>query len=396
MNEFKYTIALSKIRRMKKRIKVIQGSSSAGKTIAILSILIDKALKTPNLSISIVSETTPHLRRGAMRDFINIMKAIKRFNHNQWNITNSIYRFLNGSYIEFFSCESSEKLRGARRDILYINEANLISRDSYVELAMRTNDDIYFDYNPTHPFWNKEVLQDEDAELLILTYKDNSALSDNVVKFLESKLELAKTSDYWQNWCKIYLFGEEGTLQGTIFTSYTLIDTIPDEASLIGYGLDFGYSYDPSVLVAVYKYNDDIVVDEVIYQTGLLNSELSNLMKSYGVNGDIYADSAEPKSIAELKRFGHKVKPVEKGRDSVNYGIQILQQKHMLITKRSKNLIQELTKYTWKKDRYGEYEPTPVDAYNHGLDALRYLALMKLGVRKENRNGVPFKIMNSY
>ena len=384
MKNFVYTKSLSKIRKLSKRIKVIQGSSSAGKTIAILSILIDKALKTPNLSISVVSETTPHLKRGAIRDFINILKVTHRFDDRRWNITNSTYKFLNGSYIEFFSCESSEKLRGARRDILYINEANLITRDAYLELAMRTNGDIYMDYNPTFPFWNKEVLQDSNSELLILTYKDNAALDQNTIDFLESKLELAKTSTYWENWTRVYLFGLEGQIQGTIYNDYEVIDKIPEEARLIGYGLDYGYAQDPAALIAVYKYNDDLVVDEVVYQTGLLNSDLAKLMKEYDVKGEIFADSAEPKSNAELKRYGFQIKPVEKGRDSINYGIQILQQRKMLITRRSTNVLDELQKYMWKKNREGNYETTPIDSHNHAMDSIRYLAMMKLGARKEN------------
>lgn len=386
MKKFVYTKSLSKIRKLTKRIKVIQGSSSAGKTIAILAILIDKALKNENLSISVVSETMPHLKRGCIRDFINILKATNRFSSTQWNISNSTYRFKNGSYIEFFSCEASEKLRGARRDILYVNEANLIARDSYLELAMRTNGDIYMDYNPTFPFWNKEVLSGEDAELLILTYKDNAALDENTIKFLESKLELAKTSTYWENWTRVYLFGLEGQVQGTIYNDYEIIDKIPEEARLIGYGLDYGYAQDPAALIAVYKYNDDLVIDEIVYQTGLLNSDLAKLMKEYDVKGEIFSDSAEPKSNAELKRYGFQIKPVEKGKDSINYGIQILQQKKMLITRRSKNVLEELQKYVWKKNRDGEYDTSPIDNHNHALDSIRYLAMMKLGIRKEGSN----------
>lgn len=380
---------------MTKRIKVVQGSSSAGKTIAILAILIDKALKTPNLSISVVSETTPHLKRGAIRDFINIMKSTKRFRREQWNITNSTYKFLNGSYIEFFSCESSEKLRGARRDILYINEANLIDRDSYLELAMRTNQDIYFDYNPTHPFWNKEVLQDDNSELLILTYKDNQGLPENVIQFLESKLELAKTSSYWENWCKVYLFGLEGSIEGTIFTDFKVIDRIPEDARLLCHGLDFGFSQDPVAVVAIYKYDDNLVIDEVIYQTGVLNSELSNLLKQNKVTGEIFADQAEPKSIAELKRYGHQIKPVEKGKDSVKFGIQLVQEYKLLVTKRSSNILDELSKYMWKRLRDGGYDDTPIDMYNHAMDAMRYGIMMKLGKRKEGTGQLPFRIMSA-
>lgn len=393
MKQFVYTKSLSKIRKLTKRIKVIQGSSSAGKTIGILAILIDKALKTPKLSISVVSETTPHLKRGAIRDFINVMKATKRYVDNQWNITNSTYKFKNGSFIEFFSCESSEKLRGSRRDILYINEANLISREAYLELAMRTNYDIYFDYNPTHPFWNKEVLLDEDAELLVLTYKDNAALSPNVIKFLESKLELAKTSSYWDNWTKVYLFGQEGLIEGTIYQDYEIIDTIPEDAKTLVWGCDFGFSNDPTALVHILKYNGNLIVDEVIYQKGLLNSDISNLMKSYDVKGEIFADSSEPKSIEEIKRYGFNIKGVEKGKDSVIYGIQLVQQYKLFITRRSKNLINELENYRWKQLKDGSYDNTPIDNFNHALDALRYGIVSKLGSRKEGSRAPVMRFM---
>ena len=386
MKEFIYTKSLSKIRKLTKRIKVIQGSSSAGKTIAILAILIDKALKTPNLSISVVSETTPHLRRGAIRDFLAILKATKRYDDKKWNITNSTYKFLNGSYIEFFSSDQSDKLRGARRDILYINEANLISKDAYLELAMRTNEDIYFDYNPTHPFWNKEVLLDDEAELLVLTYKDNAALSSNVVNFLESKLELAKTSSYWNNWVKVYLYGEEGLIEGVVYKDYEIIDTIPEEARSLIWGCDFGYSQDPTALVHILKYNDYLIIDEVIYQKGLLNSDIANLMKSYDVKGEIYCDAAEPKSIAELKKYGFQAKAVQKGKDSVIYGIQLVQQQKLMVTKKSINILKELENYTWKQLKDGTYDNIPIDAYNHALDALRYGIVSKFGSNKYSGN----------
>jgi len=391
--DFKYTKAISKIRKLKKRIKVIQGGSSAGKTIAILSILLDKCLKNPNLSVSVVSESTPHLRRGCVRDFINILKSTERFKSDHWHITNSTYKFLNGSYIEFFSADMGDKLRGARRDILYINEANNITRDSYLELAMRTNEDIYIDYNPSHSFWNKEVLEDDNSELLILTYKDNNGLPQNVIDFLEGKRELAKTSEYWDNWCKVYLDGLEGKLQGTIFTNYDIIDKLPEnETRLLGLGLDFGFTNDPSSLVALYKWDDKIILDEIFYQTGLLNSDISNKIKSYGFQrSPIYADSAEPKSIADIRRSGINIKPVDKGRDSILYGIELLQEQKLCVTKRSKNLLDELSKYIWKVDKEGNNTNVPVDSNNHAIDSSRYCAMMVL--KKKTTEGVrPFMI----
>jgi len=372
---------------MKSRIKVIQGGTSASKTFSILAILIDKAIKIPNLEISVVSESIPHLRRGANKDFLKIMKETGRYIPHHYNKTLLRYEFSNGSYIEFFSADDESRLRGARRNILYLNESNNINYDAYLQLQIRTDGEIYLDYNPTSRFWvHTEVIGQPDTELLVLTYKDNEALSGEIVKQLEANRSKALTSSYWDNWCRVYLDGEIGQVEGTIYTDFQVIDTIPEEARLLGYGLDFGFSTDPAALIALYKYNDDIIVDEVIYQTGLLNTDLSNLMKTYNVLGEIYADSAEPKSIHELKRLGHKVRPVEKGRDSVNYGIQILQQKHMLVTRSSSNLLDEFSKYMWKKLKDGGYDTTPIDAFNHGCDALRYVAMMTIGARKESSN----------
>jgi phage terminase large subunit len=392
---YKQTTALKKIRSLKNRIKVVQGGSSAGKTISILILLIDRCIKNHGLEVSVVSESIPHLRRGAIRDFLKIMKDTGRYIASNYNKTLLRYEFTNGSYIEFFSADSEEKLRGGRRQILYINECNSINYEAYLQLAIRTSGDIYLDYNPSARFWaHTEVINQPDTDFIILNYKDNQALSDEVVKMLESNREKAKTSTYWDNWCKVYLDGEIGQVEGTIFNDYETIDKIPDEARLLGYGLDFGYSYDPAALIALYKYNDDIIVDEVVYQTGLLNSELSSLMKQYNVSGEIFADSAEPKSIQELKRYGHQVKSVEKGKDSVNYGIQILQQKKMFVTKRSENILNEFQKYMWKKNRDGGYDTTPIDAHNHACDALRYVAMSKLGVRKEGSKRPIMGFMN--
>jgi phage terminase large subunit len=304
------------------------------------------------------------------------------------------YTFTNGSYIEFFSSDNEARLRGARRNVLYCNESNNITYDAYLQLAIRTDGDIYLDYNPTSKFWvHTEVLNQPDTELLILTYKDNEALSPQIVKALEQNRDKGLTSSYWSNWWKVYGLGEVGQVEGTIITDFEVIDTIPDEAKLVGYGLDWGYSVDPSALIALYKYNDDIIVDEVIYQTGLLNSEIANLMKQYEVKGEIFADSSEPKSIAEIRRYGFQVKAVEKGKDSVNYGIQILQQKHIMVTRRSKNLLNEFSKYSWKKNKDGGYDPIPLDSDNHGVDALRYVAMMKLGIRKEASNKPSLRFM---
>lgn len=377
--QFTYTTALKKIRNMKSRIKVIQGGTSSSKTFSILAILIDICARHPNQSISVVSESHPHLRRGAIRDFINIMKITNRYIDNHWNKTNSTYTFHNGSYIEFFGVEDADKLRGSRRTHLFVNEANRVSEESFTQLAMRTSNDIWIDFNPTNRFWAHDL---ENAEYLILTYKDNQALSDNIIKFLESHRIKALTSSYWANWCRVYLDGQIGSLEGLIFNNWSSIDNVPEEAELIGYGLDFGFSNDPTACIGVYRWNGKLILDEVIYRKGLSNSEIAKILKEDGVkqNDEIYADSAEPKSIAEIKAYGlNRILSTKKGPDSILAGIQILQEFEMLVTKRSINLKKELETYSWKKDKDGQTTNIPEDINNHALDATRYLALMKLG-----------------
>lgn len=389
--KFIYTTALDKIRHMKGRKKVIQGGTSAGKTFSILPILIDKAIKTPNLEISVVSESVPHLRRGALKDFLKIMQLTKRYIPNQYNKSYLKYEFTNGSYIEFFSVEDEGKLRGARRNILYVNEANNIPYEAYLQLSIRTDGDIFIDFNPTNRFWaHTEVLNEPDAEHIILTYKDNEALSEEVIRTLEANREKAKTSSYWANWCNVYLDGQNGNLEGLVFSDWDAIDTIPDESTLIGYGMDFGFTNDPTTCVAVYKVDSTLILDEVIYRKGLSNSEISDLLKEFNVRGEIIADSAEPKSISELRKYGHKIKGAKKGKDSILYGISVLQNYEIRVTKRSLNLKEELNKYYWLKDREGNQINKPVDAFNHAIDAVRYLAMMKLGKRTNNTK--PFKI----
>lgn len=388
--QFIYTTALDKIRRMKKRIKVIPGGSSAGKTFSILPILADMCIKNPGLSVSVCSESMPHLRRGAMRDFLNIMKATNRYIDSNWNRTNSIYTFSNGSYMEFFGVDEESKLRGARRQILYINECSSVSEDVYTQLAMRTSGDIFLDYNPSHVFWVDNVLQSDESEKLVLTYRDNEALDKTVINFLEGKRDLALTSDYWANWCKVYLDGQTGTLEGTIFNNWKEIDRIPTDAQLLGFGMDFGFTNDPTTCIGVYRYNGSIILDEVIYGKGLSNSDIAALLKDAGVTGEIYADSAEPKSIAEIARYGHKVFPTKKGADSINYGISLLQEQPMLVTKRSVHLKEELTKYSWKKDAEGKTLNVPIENWNHTIDAARYLALIKLGKKPKANFGFEF------
>ena len=369
---FQTTTAIRKLHALTKRKKVIQGGTSAGKTFGILPILIDRCLRTPNLETSVVSESVPHLRRGAVKDFLKIMMYTNRYKDNQWNRSTLKYTFNNGSYIEFFSVEQPDKLRGARRNVLYVNEANNVPFEAYNQLAIRTSGDIWIDFNPTANFWaHKEVATEDDADFITLTYKDNEALSQTIVEEIELARDKAKTSEYWANWWKVYGLGQVGSLDGVCIKQWNEIE-LPLEARLLCYGMDFGYSNDPTTLIGLYKYNDAYIFDEVIYQKKLLNSDISNLLTSNDITEVIYADSAEPKSIAELKTYRHKVMPCTKGKDSIVYGINLINQNKIFITSRSTNLIKELQSYTWAKDREGNTIDKPIDAFNHCIDAARY------------------------
>jgi len=375
------TTAINKIIKLNKRVKIIQGGTSAGKTFGILPILIDKATKNSNIEISVVAESIPHLRRGALKDFLNIMKWTGRYFEQRFNKSFLRYEFANGSYIEFFSADDSSKLRGARRDILYINECNNVDFNSYNELAIRTKQEIYLDFNPANEFWVHTELKDEgDSDFLILTYRDNEALDQRIVKEIEKNKLKAKTSSYWENWWRVYGEGLVGMLEGVVFSNWKVIDKIPDEASLLGYGVDFGYSVDPSSIIEVYNYNGERILNEICYETGLVNTDIAKKLQK---NVIAYADSSEPKSIEEIRRTGQVIKGVRKGADSINFGIQIMQSQSYLVTSRSSNLIKELRAYCWDKDRTGKQLNKPTDSFNHAVDAVRYHEMESLG-RGEN------------
>jgi len=375
---FRKTTAIKKILNLKKRIKIIQGGTSAGKTFGILPVLIDRAARTEGIEISVVAETIPHLRRGALKDFLKIMKWTGRFFEDRFNKSLLRYEFANGSVIEFFSADDSSKLRGARRDILYINECNNVTFDAYNELAIRTRKEVYLDFNPANEFWVHTELKDEpDSDFLILTYKDNEALDQSIVEQIEKNRDKAKTSSYWANWWKVYGEGQLGMLEGVVFSNWKTIDTIPKEARLLGIGLDFGYTNDPTAIIEIYAYNGQRIVNQIVYQNGLVNSEIAKRLPK---NVIVYADSSEPKSIEEIRRLGITIKGVTKGKDSINYGIDVMQRQDYLVTSQSVDLIKELRSYIWDTDKTGRRLRKPIDFNNHAIDALRYHEMETLGI----------------
>jgi phage terminase large subunit len=317
------------------------------------------------------------------------MQWTNRWRIEGWNKTLLTYTFANGSFIEFFSADQEAKLRGARRQVLYINEANNITFDSYHQLAIRTSDTIYIDFNPVCEFWaHTEVLQEPNSELIVLTYKDNEALPHSIKVDIEAAQAKAATSNYWANWWKVYGLGEVGSLQGVVFDDWQQIDGIDFAGDrLVAIGMDWGYTNDPTAVVAVYKRGQSLVLHELMYKTGLTNQDIAEQLRKLGISRawQIIADSAEPKSIEEVHRLGFNIHAATKGQDSVRNSIDILKRHTLLVTRESTNLIKELRNYTWDTDRTGASLGVPIDRYNHAIDAVRYVALNKLSANAGGR-----------
>jgi len=371
---FVKTTATTKVKNMKARVRAVAGGTSASKTISILLYLIamSQSDTKPTLT-SVVSESFPHLRRGAMRDFLNIMQEHGYFEDDRWSKTDFTYTFETGSKLEFFSADQPSKVRGPRRDRLFVNEVNNVPEEAWDQLLIRTREFAFADWNPVNDFYMYEnyILDEEqqtakttDAEFIILTYKDNEALEESIVKEIESRRDNVQ-------WFRVYGKGLRGEVEGKIFKNWKIIDEIPHEARLERYGLDFGYSNDPSAIVAIYYYNGGYILDEILYQKGLSNKQLSDVINNQQ-KALVMADSAEPKSIDEIKLYGVNVLPTVKGRDSIVQGIQYVQDQQISITKRSTNGIKEYRNYMWKTDKEGKILNVPIDMWNHFMDATRY------------------------
>ena len=354
--------------RMTKRIRAVPGGTSAGKSLGILIYLIARAQmdKTPTLT-SVVSESFPHLRRGAMRDFLKIMKAHKYFKDDRWSKTESTYTFETGSQIEFFSADQPDKLRGGRRDRLFINEANNIPFSAFEELEVRTKDVIFLDWNPTNEFWYYTKLRPErnDVEEITLTYKDNEALDERVIASIEQRKNRP-------GWWKVYGLGQLGEVEGRIYTGWQIVDEIPHEAQLRCRGLDFGYARDPTVIADIYYYNGGYIFDERLYRIGLHNREIADFLKGIGPDVLVIADSAEPKSIDEIKNYGVNIIGAPKGKDSVKFGINFIQSQKCSVTKQSVNIIKSYRNYLWKTDKTGKILDIPDHDFSDCPDCIRY------------------------
>lgn len=362
------TTATRKIFSLTKRIRAVAGGTSASKTISILIWGIDYSQK-PQSRVklgTVVSESFPHLEGGAIKDFEVIMKDRGYWRDSLWNKTKHIYTFETGNQIQFTSMDSYGKAHGPRRDWLFVNEANNLQHNIVDQLITRTREVIWLDWNPTSEFWfyTDMLGQRDDIDFITLTFEDNEALDEATRNEILSHKHIK-----W--WWQVYGLGQLGEVEGRIYTGWGILDSIPEEARLDGYGLDFGYSNDPTAIDAIWRWNDAFIIDEVIYQKGLQNRQIAQIMLGQP-DGLIVADSAEPKSIDEIASHGLKIVPSVKGQGSVNQGIQYVQSQKIFVTKRSVNVLKEYRNYMWLTDKDGKIINTPSDVWDHHMSAIRY------------------------
>lgn len=366
-------VVFKHLQQSDKRITVEQGGTRSGKTYNILLwIILAYSHQNKGKTITICRKTFPALRASVLRDFIDILRSLNAYREEHHNKSSNEY-YLNGNLIEFVSLDQPQKVRGRKRQCLFINEANELTFEDWQQLIMRTEGKVVLDYNPSDAYhWIYEkVIPRDDADFYKTTYKNNPFLDANVKAEIE-RLQYTD-EDYW----RIYGLGERGATRAAVFQ----FDVAEEpKGKLLCYGLDFGYTNDPTALVAIYKDGDNLYIDELLYHTHLTNPDISDKLHDLGLSrrDEIYADSAEPKSIEELYRLGWNVKPASKGADSVRSGIDALKRHKLYLTKRSNNAITEFQNYRWKEDKNGNLLRDPIDQYNHAIDATRYATQAKI------------------
>lgn len=350
-----------------------EGGTRSGKTFANLQLLslVAQAERTPSIT-SVVSETLPHLKRGAVRDFQSILMADGIWDDDAWSKTDCIYTFPNGSIMEFFGVDNAGKVHGPARDRLFINEAQNVDWEKARQLMVRTKGLVMWDYNPTHRFWAHEQFEnDPDCVHVHTTYKDNEQLAASIVKEIERN-----KSD--KNWWRVYGQGLVGILEGLIYPAFTQVDEMPEPAGYTEtYGLDFGFTNDPTAIIRclVHTGRKEIYLDEVTFERGLQNPDIAAILKAQGLRRSdgpvVYADCAEPKSIEEIKSYGLNVQKSDKSA-KIKEQVGFVNGFRLFVTKRSVNLIKELRNYAWKKISDGVFSNEPIDIWNHACDAFRY------------------------
>lgn len=364
----------------KPRFFVNQGGTSSGKTYTIMQRLIELSLQIPRAVITVVGQDLPNLKVGAMRDFETIINGSPRL--SEWftaNRSGYYWRGTNTGLIEFKSYENAQDAKNGKRDYLFVNEANGISYDVFWQLAIRTRKQVFIDYNPNARFWvHDNIIGRDDCKLIISDHRNNKFLSAKE----HARIENIEDKQLWE----VYARGLTGRISGLVYSRWDLVDALPplQDCKLQTWGLDWGFTNDPTALVEMRMAHGDLWVDEIIYETGLTNPDIAQRCKAAGLtrSTQIIADSAEPKSIQELNNSGLYVIPTTKGKDSITNGIDILKRYNIHVTRRSKGLIEELKQYKWRVARDGSTTNEPIDTYNHALDALRYAALARLSVAR--------------
>ena len=351
-----------------KKIIVEQGGTRSGKTYnIILWIIFNYCAKNSGKVVTICRKSFPSLRATVMRDFIGILQTYDVYQEANHNKSNSEYHLF-GNLVEFISLDMPQKIRGRKRDLLFVNEGNELYYEDMQQLLFRTQDKIILDFNPSdeyHWIYDKLITRD-DCAFFKTTYLDNPFIEDSI------KLEIERLRDTDKQYWQIYGLGERSSSRSTIFT-YAEVNQIPVDANLIAYGMDFGYTNDPTTLVSVYTEGHNLYIKEHLYRTQMNTSEISAFLKEEKLLGNpIYADSAEPRLIAELRRMGHNIFPSLKGKDSVNAGIDLLKRYKIHILASSSNAISEFRNYKWKEDRSGALVNIPEDKHNHIIDPCRY------------------------
>ena len=372
----KGTVVLQKNLNATTRIVVNQGGTRSSKTYSLAQLVILKALQEQGKVYTICRKTLPALKGTAYRDFFNILEEHNLYNPNNHNKSELTYK-LNNNEIEFISVDQPVKIRGRKRNVLWLNEANEFTFEDWIQLSLRTTEKIFLDFNPSDPYsWIYDnVMNRDDCTFIKSTYLDNPFLPEETIKEIERLRDL--DSNYW----KIYGLGDMAQPTETIFRQFEIANNVPNEAQLIALGMDFGYSNDPTAIVEVYKLNDDLYINELIYSKGLTNQDIAEKLRELNITRqtEIIADSAEPKSIEELHRLNFNIKGAKKGSDSINMGIDILRRFKLHLTKNSTNALNEFKYYKWLTDKNGHIVNKPAtNQQDHIIDAVRYVALNKL------------------
>jgi phage terminase large subunit len=377
--KIKTTNVFNKAYRSNTRITCLQGGTRSSKTYSLCQLFIIKALQETGKTFTIVRKTLPALKGTAYRDVISILKELELYSEEYHNKSELSYT-LNDNLIEFISVDQPQKIRGRKRNYLWLNEANELTYEDWTQLILRTTEQIYLDYNPSDPYsWIYEkVITRNDCTFIKSTYLANPFLDEDTIAEIERLKDL--DPDYW----RVYGMGEIGTIQTMIFRQFELVDDM--QGRLIGYGLDFGFTNSPTALVEVRLQDDNLYIKELLYEKRLTNTDLAHRLKDFGINrqAEIVGDSAEPKSIEEIHRQGFNIKPAKKGA-GIHLGLDIMRRYKLHITKDSTNAIKEFRSYKWATDKNGDVLNTPVKINDHLVDATRYLCLNKLSINHSGK-----------